>query len=62
MMKIAAVILTIFSLWMTSATAQEIRASNAEERKVLSLVAALPEVQQWAKEISVKSNRKTQIT
>ncbi|GAA4919092.1 hypothetical protein GCM10023313_23430 [Mucilaginibacter defluvii] len=47
---------------MTSAYSQELRANSPKEKIVLSKVAALPEVQQRAREIRLKSKGKTQIT
>ncbi|RYE23631.1 MAG: hypothetical protein EOP42_23090 [Sphingobacteriaceae bacterium] len=42
--------------------AQELIANNPKEKKILSLVAALPEVKKRAQEIINRSNGKTQIT
>ena len=55
---------TITSLNLTgnSATAQELSAHSPKEKKVLSLVAALPEVQKRAQEIRLLSKGKTEIT
>lgn len=44
------------------ALAQELNANNTKEKKILSLVAALPEVQKRAKEIRLLSKGKTDIT
>jgi hypothetical protein len=44
------------------ALAQELNANNPKEKKILSLVAALPEVQKRAKEIRLLSKGKTDIT
>jgi hypothetical protein len=44
------------------ALAQELNAHNPKEKKILSLVAALPEVQKRAKEIRQLSHGKTEIT
>ncbi|WP_345331386.1 hypothetical protein [Mucilaginibacter defluvii] len=49
-------------IFMTSAYSQELRANSPKEKIVLSKVAALPEVQQRAREIRLKSKGKTQIT
>jgi hypothetical protein len=62
MIKLAALAIIGFSFWINNAAAQELRANNPKEKKVLSLVAALPEVQQRAKQISLKSKGKSQIT
>lgn len=62
MTKLAVSAIAVLTIWINGAQAQELRASNPKEKKVLSLVAALPEVQQRAKEISLKSKGKTQIT
>lgn len=45
-----------------NAFAQEIRAVNKEEKKVLTLVLALPEVQEKVKRIRQQSNGKSQLS
>lgn len=45
-----------------TAMAQELIAHSAKEKKVLSLVAALPEIQKRAREITALGHGKTQIT
>ena len=55
-------ILSCLTLDGSGALAQEILSNNAKEKKILTLVAALPEVQQHARQIKLKSNGLTQIT
>jgi len=56
------VILLGIPVCITRTFAQELIAGNAKEKKILSLVAALPEVQERAKQIRIRSAGKTQIT
>lgn len=52
----------LFPIVKNSAFAQEIRAVDKEEKKVLALVAALPEVQEKVKLLRQQSNGKKQIS
>lgn len=60
--QLAALAITVLTIFKSDATAQELRAYSPKEKKVLSLVAALPEVQQRVKQIKLQSKGKTQIT
>ena len=62
MIQLAALAITVLTIFKSDATAQELRANSPKEKKVLSLVAALPEVQQLAKQIRLRSKGKAQIT
>ena len=55
-------ILSCLTLDGSGALAQEILSNNAKEKKILTLVAALPEVQQHTRQIKLKSNGLTHIT
>ena len=55
-------VLSCLTLDGSGALAQEILSNNAKEKKILTLVAALQEVQQHARQIKLKSNGLTQIT
>jgi len=55
-------VLFSFNVTGNSAFAQELSAHSPKEKKVLSLVAALPEVQKRAQEIRLLSKGKTEIT
>ncbi|MVN91264.1 hypothetical protein [Mucilaginibacter aquatilis] len=53
----------VFFKWcVLDVSAQEIRANTPREKKILTLIANLPEVQQRAKQIREKSGGKTEIT
>ncbi|WP_295768938.1 hypothetical protein [uncultured Mucilaginibacter sp.] len=53
----------VFFKWcMLDVSAQEIRANNPKEKKILTLIANLPEVQQRARQIRETSGGKTEIT
>lgn len=61
-MKASISLIMAFTLWISSAASQELQANSEKEKIILSKVAALPEVQNRAREIKLKSKGKTQIT
>lgn len=58
----AVLVSIVINLRVNKAFGQELRANNPKEKRILSLVAALPEVQKRAGEIKALSHGKTQIT
>lgn len=55
-------ILSFFSAGENSAFAQQITAVDKKEKKLLALVAALPEVQEKVRQLRQKSNGRSQIS
>lgn len=56
------IMVSYLSFHSSIARAQEVMANSAEEKKILTLVTAVPEVQEHARQIKLKSHGKTQIT